>query len=97
MLTVTSRGWTRRNIAICCKPVFHHAQGEPYGLQIGEIRLCGNAAMAELQTPLAGKVFHRLCFAVQAPWPLAYRVQAVFPSAVKSVASRVSMVSTLTG
>ncbi|MBV8679921.1 MAG: nuclear transport factor 2 family protein [Aquitalea sp.] len=34
-----------------------HAQGAPYGLQIGEVRCCGNAAMAELQTPLAGRVF----------------------------------------
>ena len=53
-----------------------HAQGEPYGLQIGEIRLCGNAAMAELQTPLAGRVFTdyvSLCKR-QGRWRIAFKL-----------------------
>lgn len=53
-----------------------HAQGEPYGLQIGEIRLCGNAAMAELQTPLAGKVFNDYVslFKRQGRWRIAFKL-----------------------
>ncbi|KJV28021.1 hypothetical protein VI06_13235 [Aquitalea magnusonii] len=53
-----------------------HAQGEPYGLQIGEIRLCGNAAMAELQTPLAGKVFtdYVSLFKRQGRWRIAFKL-----------------------
>lgn len=53
-----------------------HAQGEPYGLQIGEIRLCGNAAMAELQTPLAGRVFtdYVSLFKRQGRWRIAFKL-----------------------
>ncbi|QBJ78642.1 nuclear transport factor 2 family protein [Aquitalea sp. USM4] len=53
-----------------------HAQGEPYRLQIGEIRLCGNAAMAELQTPLAGKVFtdYVSLFKRQGRWRIAFKL-----------------------
>ena len=53
-----------------------HAQGEPYGLQIGEIRLCGNAAIAELQTPLAGKVFtdYVSLFKRQGRWRIAFKL-----------------------
>lgn len=53
-----------------------HAQGAPYGLQIGEIRCCGNAAMAELQTPLAGRVFtdYVSLFKRQGRWRIAFKL-----------------------
>jgi hypothetical protein len=58
-----------------------HAQGAPYGLQIAEIHLCGNAAMARLQTPLAGRVFTdyvSLCKR-QGRWRIAFKLYSHQP------------------
>jgi hypothetical protein len=53
-----------------------HAQGAAYALQIGDIRLCGNAAIAELQTPLAGRVFtdYVSLFKHQGQWRIAFKL-----------------------